>query len=89
MSDIHILMAMITGLGAIFFGLMVMFWKHMNQRFDKIDEKFDKICGDLRSDLKSLSDKVTTLDKTVGCLEVEIRFRGGCEFNRQEQRKAE
>ena len=43
MNDIHILMAMITGLGAILFGLMVIFWSHMNKRFDKMDEKITDI----------------------------------------------
>jgi len=39
MNDIHILMAMITGLG----GIMLLLWNQLNGRLDKLEEKITDI----------------------------------------------
>lgn len=93
MTDIHILMAMITGLGAIVLGLMLVFWTHFNKRFDKVDTKFDKV--DARFDkvdarFDKMDEKITDIDRRLCRLEGAFSSKECCILHHHgEQRKVE
>ena len=100
MTDTHILMAMITGLGAILFGLMLVFWTHFNKRFDEVDTKFDKVDTkfdkvDARFDkvdarFDKMDEKITDIDRRLCRLEGAFSSKECCILHHHgEQRKVE
>jgi hypothetical protein len=86
MNDIHILMFMVGG-GFVLLGIV---WVHMNSKFETMQSTIDANFKSVRSEIKSLDEKVTDIDRRLCRIEGSLATQGHCLFNQNiKEKKAE